>query len=45
MLFDFVNAFAIFQFYINRVLKSYIDVYCVVYLNNVLIYSNTKEQH
>ena len=43
--FDLVNASAIFQFYVNDALKSYIDIYCVIYLNDVLIYSNSKEQH
>ena len=45
MLFDLVNAFIISQYYINRALKSYINVYCVIYLNDVLIYSKIKEQY
>ena len=38
MFFDFVNVFVIFQFYVNETFKSYIDVFCVMYLNDVLIY-------
>ena len=45
MFFDLVNTSAIFQFYVNEALKSYIDIYCMMYLNDVLIYSNSKEQH
>ena len=45
MFFDFVNAFATFQSYVNEALKSYIDVFCVMYLNDVLIYSENEQQH
>ena len=45
ILFELANAFVIFQFYINYVLKSYIDVFCVIYLNDVLIYSENETQH
>ena len=45
MFFDFVNAFVIFQFYVNETLKSYIDVFYVMYLNDVLIYSENEQQH
>ena len=45
MFFDFVNVFAIFQFYVNETLKSYIDVFCVMYLNDILIYFKNKQQH
>ena len=45
MLFDFVNVFIIFQSYVNCALKLYINVYCVIYLNDILIYSKIKKQH
>ena len=45
MFFDLANAFATFQSYVNEALKSYIDVFCVVYLNDVLIYSENEQQH
>ncbi len=45
MLFELTNAFAIFQFYVNHALKSFMNICCMIYLNNVLIYFETKEQH
>ena len=45
MLFELTNASAIFQFYVNHMLKSFINICCVIYLNDVLIYFETKEQH
>ena len=45
MLFELTNAFATFQFYVNEALKSYIDIFCVIYLNDVLIYSKSEKQH
>jgi len=45
MLFELTNASAIFQFYINHTLKSFMNICCMIYLNDVLIYFETKEQH
>ena len=45
MSFDFINVFVIFQSYVNRAFKSYINICCVIYLNDVLIYSKIKKQH
>ena len=45
MFFELVNAFVTFQSYVNRALKSYINVCCVIYLNDVLIYSKIEKQH
>ena len=45
MSFELANASAIFQSYVNHALKSYLNVCCVIYLNDVLIYFETKEQH
>ena len=45
MFFELTNASATFQFYVNEALKSYIDVFCVIYLNDVLIYSKSEKQH
>jgi hypothetical protein len=39
MSFNLVNASAIFQAYINRALADLIDINCIAYLNNILIYS------
>ena len=38
MFFGFVNALVIFQSYINRVLVGFIDICCVVYLDDIFIY-------
>ncbi len=45
MLFELINASAIFQFYINHMLKSFMNICCIIYLNNILVYFETKEQH
>ena len=42
---DFANASIIFQNYVNKTFKPYIDVFCVIYLNDLLIYSKSKELH
>ena len=39
MPFGLTNAPATFQGYINRALSGYLDIFCVVYLNNVLVFS------
>ena len=39
------NALATFQAYINRALSSLVDSICVVYLNDILVYSNSRESH
>jgi len=45
MPFGLCNAPAAFQRWINEVLMEHIDMYCIVYLDDVLIYSNTLQQH
>ena len=45
MSFDFVNTFVMFQVYINNTLHDLLNICCVVYLNNILIYLSFKEQH
>jgi hypothetical protein len=39
MLFNLANTPAIFQIYINRALAGLININCVVYFNDILIYS------
>ena len=43
--FGLSNVPAIFQAYINKTLTNMIDVFYVVYLNDILIYSNLLEKH
>jgi len=45
MPFGLCNASAAFQRWINEILKEHIDMCCIVYLDDVLIYSNTLQQH
>jgi len=45
MPFGLTNAPAAFQRWINKTLQSYIDICCIVYLDDVLIYSDSLEQH
>ena len=45
MLFDLINAPATFQTYINKSLTNLINNFCVVYLDDILIYSSSQEEH
>ena len=45
MLFDFTNALASFQVYINKILTKKLNVCVIVYLNDIIVYSKTLEQH
>jgi hypothetical protein len=43
--FSLMNALATFQAYINRALIGYLDEFCIVYLDNILIYSRTTKEY
>ena len=43
--FKFINAFITFQTIINNILKSYLNKFVIVYLNDILIFSNTLKEH
>ena len=45
LLFDLTNVSAFFQFYINRTLSEYLNIFCIMYLNDMLIYSETEAEH
>ena len=39
------NAPAIFQKFINNILWPFLNQFCTAFLDNILIYSNTLEEH
>jgi len=43
--FGLTNGFASFQQYINDILWDHLNVFCQAYLDNILIYSKTKEKY
>ncbi|KAI1000630.1 hypothetical protein K3495_g7563 [Podosphaera aphanis] len=45
MPFGLTNAPATFQARINEVLRPYLDITCTVYVDDILIYSETLEEH
>ena len=45
ILFGFANTPAMFQSYINQTLCDFLDKFCIVYFNNILIYSEVKADH
>ena len=45
MSFGLANGPFSFQNYINNVLHGMLDVFCTAYIDNILIYSNTKKKH
>jgi hypothetical protein len=45
MLFSLANALATFQSYVYRALGGLIDRTCVVYLDDILIYSRDEAEH
>jgi hypothetical protein len=45
MLFGLTRALATFQRFINDPLCDYLNQFCSVYLDDILIYSKTREEH
>src|SRR5436309_15927592 len=45
MLMGLTNTPASFQALINNILCPYLDDFCVAYLDNILIYSKSQEDH
>jgi len=45
MPFSLTNAPAAFQQFMNDIFSDLLDVYVMIYLNNILIYSNNMSEH
>ncbi len=45
MSFQFANAFVTFQNYINFALKEFLNVFVIIYLDDILIYSQNEKEH
>jgi hypothetical protein len=45
MPFGLTNAPATFQAYINKALAGLVDLICIVYLDDILIFSDSEEEH
>ncbi len=45
MPFGLANAPAAFQSYINTTLCPYLDVFVIAYLDDIVVYPNTTEEH
>jgi hypothetical protein len=45
MPFGLINAPAMWQVFINNVLREYLDVFVIIYLDDILIFSKTEEEY
>src|SRR2546421_11867770 len=45
ILFNLINILTIFQVYINQILCDLVDDFCIVYLDNILVFSKIKEEY
>jgi len=45
MPFELCNAPAVFQAFVNDVLRQYLNIFMFVYLDDILIFSPNKESH
>src|SRR5436190_16853976 len=43
--FDLTNILVIFQAYINCALHDLVDNFCIVYFDNILVFSKSKKKH
>jgi len=45
MPFGVTNALAIFMDYMNRIFRTFLDKFVVVFIDDILIYSRTRKEH
>jgi hypothetical protein len=45
MSFELANASVTFQSYINFALRKFLNVFVIIYLDDILIYSQNEEEH
>ena len=45
MSFGLCNAPRTFQAFINKIFRDFLNIFCTVYLDDILVYSNTEEEH
>ncbi len=45
MSFELINESSIFQNFMNDTLMNYFDEFVVAYLNDIIVYSNSKKEH
>ncbi len=45
MPFELCNASAFFQHYINNALQEHLNVFCTVYIDDILVYSENLKEH
>ena len=45
ILFKLINILAMFQTYINNVLREHLNMFVIIYLDNILVYSKNEKDH
>ena len=45
MSFELINAPAVFMDLMNRVFEEYLDKFVIVFIDDILVYSHTREEH
>lgn len=45
MLFDLTNATETFMDLMNRMLKQYLDMFVILFIDDILIYSRNEDNH